>query len=55
MLLQEKSMELCMGKEIINSTASLKSPEISAFKVCFALKNNLRKEDSAAEDQRKLC
>lgn len=34
-----------------NSTASLRSPEISPLKICFALKKNLRKEDSAVENQ----
>lgn len=55
MLSQEKSVELCMKKKKINSIVSLKSPEISAFKVCYALKKNLRKEESSAEDQKKLC
>lgn len=55
MLSQEKSVEFCMEKEIINSIVSFKSPEISALEVCFALKKNLRNEESAAEDLNKLC
>lgn len=53
-MLSQKSVELCMEKEIINSIVSLKGPGISAFKVCFASKKNLRKEESAAEDQKKI-
>lgn len=56
MLSQEKSVELCMKKKKkINSTVSPKCPEISAFKVCYALKKNLRKEESTVEDEKKLC
>lgn len=55
MMSQEKSVELCMEKEMMNSIVSLKSPEISALKVYFGLKKNLRKEERAGEDKKKLC
>lgn len=35
-----------------NSIASLRSPEISSFKVYFSLKKSLRKIESAAENQK---
>lgn len=35
------------------SIARLKNPEILSFKVYFTLKKNIRKEESAAENQKK--